>query len=100
MRLQLRQRADLGELAAGFHLPVPRQLALRMGPGLFRAGPAWHPAEVRDRAGDLGGDAKPDVAATHFWEANHVAGAAGIITQVQFTPPDTFMAPTQIAVVL
>lgn len=80
--------AELDEFARLFHGAVPGELTLGLGPGLFWRLPAGELTEAGGVAGDLGGYAEADAAATHLWQADGVVAAIGEILHADFTTAD------------
>ena len=98
--LELGEVPDLAHLPAQFHLAVPGQLSLRVGPGLLLAGPPIHAAEIRDVAGQLSGHAKAHPAPAHLRETDRVPRPVGHVVHVQLPPANPLLGPAQIAVEL
>ena len=100
VRLEIGARPDDRNLAACFHLAVPRELALRHRPRLLGGMPARQWVGAVHVTGDLGAHAQPDPAAPHLGERHGAASTIGPILQVGFTRADFVERPREVAVPL
>ncbi|MGC3971532.1 MAG: hypothetical protein QM775_30570 [Pirellulales bacterium] len=79
---------DLHHFAGFFHGPIPRKLALRLGPGNLRAVPTRQRIAGPDVATNLRRDAKPDLAATHIRQRHGAARSIDPIGPAGFATPN------------
>ena len=82
------------------HLPIPRKLALRLGPRLLGTREAGQAAKIRDVARELGGDTQTDAAAAHFRKAHRVARSAGSVRHAELATANALLGPALVAVEL
>src|SRR5947209_7751891 len=92
--------ANLPQLAALLHRPIPRELTLGRRPRLLGRVPSGQRIIWRHVPGDLRGDAQPDAAATHFLERHRSAAAIGFVRQTAFALANLVDRPREIAVPL
>src|SRR5689334_17870767 len=83
-----------------FHGPIPRQLALRLRPGLFRRMPAGQGIAALHVAGNLRGHADADSAPAHFGKAYRATPAIRLVDEVFLALMDFIEWPGKVAVPL
>ena len=100
MFLQTGGVKDLHHLAGLFHRPIPGELTLGLGPGLFRRMPAGERIRRFDVARDLRGNAQPNPSAAHLRQTNGSSATILFVGQTSFAQADFFNRSRQIAIPL
>ena len=98
--LQRGRIGDVRHLAGFFHGVVPRELALRLGPGLLLGMPAGDRAPPLHMARDHRRHAHPHAPAPHLAERDGPVSAIGPVRHAPLGLPDLGNGPSQVAVPL
>src|SRR6185436_17642317 len=100
MAIQFRTVANLNHFSYFFHGPIPRQLSLRLGPGLNWRIPPRQSVEIGRMSADLRGDTQPNSAAAHLRQTDRGVPTVHLVLHIDFPAPDAFERPRDIPVPL
>ena len=100
MPVQTGTIANLHQLAALFHRPVPRELSLRHRPSLIGWVPSWERAAWRDVAGNLRRHAQADAAAPHLGKGHRSVAAIGLVGESSLARANLVDGTSEIAIPL